>query len=161
MRPASIDTLPLFAGQPEAAALEVAAPPCARDFADSGKDCAERIAPLPVAGPRRRRPTLPYRGVAPRVPGSATSEAAAARIEPQRLSKRAVVLAYITSRGADGATRKEIARGTGLSENTVRPRVCELINGGAIRALDAEREGCAVLAAADYVPAWQPEVAHG
>lgn len=42
-----------------------------------------------------------------------------------------VVQAYVRRRPKSGATRAEIARGTGLSENTVNPRVRELIELGA------------------------------
>lgn len=64
---------------------------------------------------------------APFVAGSATSEAASRNVDRTRLSKKEQVYRFILGRGAFGATRTEIASGTGLSENTVRPRVKELM----------------------------------
>jgi hypothetical protein len=100
------------------------------------------------------------------VPGSATSEAAARRIEPTRLSKRELVYAYILSRGDAGATRPEIAEALNMSENTVRPRVCELMNAhdderniARVKAAPtgATRRGCAILFAAPFYPKWAAE----
>lgn len=59
--------------------------------------------------------------------GSKTSAAAAEAIKPHAPRARDIVQHFIDSRGADGATRSEIAAGTGLKENTVNGRVNELL----------------------------------
>jgi DNA-binding NarL/FixJ family response regulator len=109
---------------------------------------------------RPRRNPL-YNGTAPAVAGSATSEGAARAIEGKRPSKRQLVYGYILSRGAEGATRKEIAVALGMSENTVRPRVVELYNTwntthGVPDVKESPdgraRAGCAVLLAAPFYP---------
>ena len=63
--------------------------------------------------------------------GTATSVAAAEAIRPTVASLRADVLAFIASR-PEGATDQEISIGTGIVENTVRPRRGELIDAGHI-----------------------------
>ncbi len=69
----------------------------------------------------------------PHVQGSATSAAAAAsHSASDAATMRARVLAYIRSRGIHGATRLEIQDALGMSGDTVRPRVCELIARGLI-----------------------------
>lgn len=65
--------------------------------------------------------------------GSRTSRDAAADIKPHVARLRARVLAFIATRGSAGCTREEIERGTGLAGNTVRPRVVELLEHGAVR----------------------------
>jgi predicted ArsR family transcriptional regulator len=55
-----------------------------------------------------------------------TSRAAADQIEPVSGKARATVLEYLRSRDKEGATADEIEEGTGISGNTVRPRVFEL-----------------------------------
>lgn len=44
----------------------------------------------------------------------------------QKKTTRAIVYEYICAQGPVGATDEEIAKGTGLSPNTVRPRRGEL-----------------------------------
>lgn len=58
--------------------------------------------------------------------GTPTSRAAAHAIEPVSGKARAGILGYLRSRGAEGATADEIEQDTGISGNTVRPRVFEL-----------------------------------
>lgn len=89
-----------------------------------------------------------------------TRQAAAADNAPRRLSQREVVYQYIASRGAQGATRKEIAEATGLSENSVRPRIAELArqydNAGSRPQVyetglpEDVRDGCSVLFAGPH-----------
>lgn len=87
-----------------------------------------------VSGVRNPRPRRAgYTEAAPAV-ASAPSRRAAERIEPKRVTKAEAVYRWVLARGAydpdsrtGGATRPEIAIGTGFSENTVRPRVCELL----------------------------------
>jgi Fic family protein len=49
----------------------------------------------------------------------------------RRHTARERILAYVASR-ATGATRAEIVRATGIKENTVNPRVNELLNAEAL-----------------------------
>lgn len=65
----------------------------------------------------------------PAVLSSPTSVEAAHSIDgAAAASLRMAVLAFVRGRGAMGATREEIERGLGISGNTVRPRVCELMD---------------------------------
>lgn len=61
--------------------------------------------------------------------GTATSLAAAESMECHAAKQRREVLNYLKD-CADGATREEIERGLGMSGNSVRPRVSELIRRG-------------------------------
>lgn len=54
------------------------------------------------------------------------------------------VLSYVNRRPKSGATRAEIARGTGLPENTVNPRVRELVLTGEV-VEQGTRDGRAVV----------------
>lgn len=60
----------------------------------------------------------------------ATSKTAAIDVFPRSGTQRWKVFATITYVGDHGATRDEIAIYLGMSQNTVRPRVKELIDGG-------------------------------
>jgi len=62
--------------------------------------------------------------------GTATSNAAAKAV-PDAARLRACVLAAIAESAA-GLTREEIEAATGLSGNTVRPRVWELVRTGLV-----------------------------
>ena len=64
--------------------------------------------------------------------GTPTSKDAAADIRASTPKLRARVLAFVASQGAHGATAQEIEAGTGLPGNTVRPRLVELREHGAI-----------------------------
>lgn len=64
---------------------------------------------------------------------SDTSRAAQASAEPKAGTKRAIVLAFIRGRGAEGATDEEIQTGLPLSPNTQRPRRVELVDARLIR----------------------------
>jgi hypothetical protein len=63
---------------------------------------------------------------APHVAGSATSEAAAAAIEPHAATLRGQVLAFIRSRGERGATDEEMQDLIPMPSSTQRPRRVEL-----------------------------------
>jgi hypothetical protein len=67
---------------------------------------------------------------APFVAGSATSHAAAASVAPELTKLQARVLAYIEQN--PGVSDEQIAEGTGLVLNTVRPRRVELAKMGKI-----------------------------
>ena len=67
------------------------------------------------------------------VRNSDTSRAAQASAEPKAGTKRALVLAFIRGRGADGATDEEIQRELPMSPNTQRPRRVELVDARLIR----------------------------
>jgi hypothetical protein len=71
--------------------------------------------------------------------GTPTSRAAAEQIEPISGKARAGILDYLRSRGAEGATADEIEQDTGISGNTVRPRLCELDDLGRISKTDETR----------------------
>jgi uncharacterized membrane protein len=79
--------------------------------------------------------------------GSATSAAAAEAVEPRRGSQRANILEALRLAGGTGLTRTEIAQAVDLSENTVRPRVLELVDDGLVAETVREREGRRVLVA--------------
>lgn len=87
---------------------------------------------------RRETFRVPYRGRAPHNK-TATSEAAALEIEPQRGTLQWEVWRFVKQRGAYGATRQEISAGTGIAENTVRPRVNELLALGPLVETDETR----------------------
>lgn len=63
---------------------------------------------------------------APSVPVQ-TSIEAAERITPDAATLRGLVFGFIRGRGQEGATREEISIALEMSENTVRPRVWELL----------------------------------
>lgn len=69
-----------------------------------------------------------------------TARLAALKVRPRTGSQRHRVLAFIESCTEGGATRDEIAHALGMSPNTVRPRVRELLDGGHVRASEARRE---------------------
>lgn len=62
--------------------------------------------------------------------GTETSRAAAESIKESAPNLRERIHAAIAAVGWPGMTRDEIAQQTGISPNTVRPRVIELINAG-------------------------------
>lgn len=64
--------------------------------------------------------------------GSQTSKDAAADIREHAHKQRARVLAFIASRGAQGATDQEIEHALGMVGNSVRPRRGELLENGCI-----------------------------
>lgn len=63
---------------------------------------------------------------------SATSRAAAERIEPTAGTSRARVLDQIRSWGRIGMTDEQIQANTGMNANTVRPRRVELVRSGLV-----------------------------
>lgn len=60
---------------------------------------------------------------------SATSKAAALNAEPTAGTKRAIALAFLRGRGAQGATDEEMQELIPLTPNTQRPRRVELVKG--------------------------------
>lgn len=96
------------------------------------EDLSERVQTLEGRRLRQNR-------VGPHVPGSGTSKAAAISNYPRSGSQRALVLEYLQAQGPHGATRQEIAIATGLSDDSVRPRVVELIDGGWVLATERTR----------------------
>jgi len=64
---------------------------------------------------------------------SATSVEAAQAIEPRAATLRRRVLDYLRECGDRGATRQEVEAALGMSGNTVRPRVCELMEMGLVQ----------------------------
>lgn len=69
----------------------------------------------------------------PYVRGSTTSRAAAAGIEPKAGTKRALLLQYLRSCSARGATDEEMQQCIPMSPNTQRPRRCELLEARLIK----------------------------
>lgn len=65
-----------------------------------------------------------------------TSIEAAIAKEPTAATDRERVLGVIRRAGDRGLTREEIAQKSGLSENSVRPRCCELLKSGHIKKSD-------------------------
>jgi hypothetical protein len=82
------------------------------------------------------------------------SQDAADAVEPNAETLRAAVLAYVRSRGAQGATDDEIQTALGLSGNTERPRRWELWKTDLIQAQGWRRNArgrkCAVWVALDF-----------
>lgn len=70
---------------------------------------------------------------APFQPGSAASRRGAKAVEPHVLSQRVRIAAFVRARGAYGATRQEIADGTGVKLNAVCGRVGPLLQEGVLR----------------------------
>ena len=66
---------------------------------------------------------------APRQAHSPTSRAAAIAAEPTAGTKRAMLLAFLRGRGAQGATDEEMQLEVPMAPNTQRPRRVELIEG--------------------------------
>lgn len=85
-------------------------------------------APLPKA--KRRRPEE-FRP-APFVAGSTTSRQAAQSVQEFTGAMRLRVLAFIASRGAEGATSDEAEHGLGMIHQSSSPRIVELHDGGYI-----------------------------
>lgn len=90
-------------------------------------DLQQRVAIL--EGARDPRPVDEQRR-GPYQKHSATSRAAALHNAPKSGTQRQRVLAYLVDRGDHGATRQEIAAALNMSDDSVRPRVVELIEGG-------------------------------
>jgi Helix-turn-helix domain len=65
--------------------------------------------------------------------GSETSRKAALANYPRAGSQRARILEHVLASGGAGRTREELEDRLGLTGNTVRPRVRELIDGGWLR----------------------------
>jgi len=59
--------------------------------------------------------------------GTLTSIRAARRVRPYLNGLRAQVYEFIKAQGLKGATRQEVADGTGIPIQTICPRFCELI----------------------------------
>lgn len=76
------------------------------------------------------------------VRNSDTSRAAQASAEPKAGTKRALVLAFIRGRGAEGATDEEVQMGLPISANTERPRRVELVDAGLV--VDSKRRRATV-----------------
>jgi hypothetical protein len=70
---------------------------------------------------------------------SATSRAAALANYPRSGSQRHRILEFLEAQGDHGATRQELAQILGLSDDSVRPRVVELVEGGWVRGTDRTR----------------------
>lgn len=96
------------------------------------RDLQKRVLVLEAGHVQRPR-------IGPHVAGSATSRAAAIANYPRSGSQRGRVLALLEAKGDFGATRQEIARELKMSDDSVRPRVVELVEGGWIAATDRTR----------------------
>lgn len=97
--------------------------------------------------------TEPYRGHAPFVSGSITSEMAAGDIQETTHTLRLKVLAFIKSRGAQGATDEEIQTALAMTGNTERPRRRELYLAGKIKQAGFNRKTKSGRAAVVWVAA--------
>lgn len=129
----------------------------------------ERVERLEADLRAATKPGKPYAGIAtpasdhagPYVEGSATSKAAAKLAATTSGEDRARVLEALVRAGDYGCTRNELAevvrnkKGKLIPENTIRPRVCELVEGGWAREdeertrLTPARRNAAVLVATD------------
>ncbi len=81
----------------------------------------------------------------PYAPDSATSYAAAGRIEPRAATLRGQVLAQLRACGEHGATREELETSLNLNGSTLRPRVWELLKAGLVYVSSVKRptrSGC-------------------
>lgn len=120
-------------------------------------DCVSRetlaatTAPEPDLPPVAPQPSAEGHTLsAPFAPGSTTSRRAADLILPRVGTLRRRVYDVIASTGRSGATRTEIAETASLSENTVRPRVLELIAAKLIAETSRQRAGRSVLVVIGY-----------
>jgi transcription initiation factor IIE alpha subunit len=74
-----------------------------------------------------------------------TSKAAAHQIQPVAGSQGHKIMSFLRTRGRDGATAEEIETATGISGNSVRPRLIQLrkadsiADSGKVRATRANR----------------------
>jgi hypothetical protein len=84
-------------------------------------------------------PPVDENRVGPSQRHSDTSRLAALNNFPRSGSQRAEILDFLLFRGDRGATRQEIHAHTGISDDSVRPRVGELIDGGWARGTDQTR----------------------
>lgn len=80
----------------------------------------------PITGRMLTEPTAPYSN-------GTTSRAAAEKIAPSAAALREQVLAFIRSRGTQGATDEEVQDALGMLGNTQRPRRGELVDSGHVR----------------------------
>jgi hypothetical protein len=80
----------------------------------------------------------------PWAPQSETSHQAAIAAQSFSGEQGAAVLAWVTQQGANGATQKEMERGTGYSRASIAARVNELWKVGRLVKTGERREGCAV-----------------
>lgn len=89
---------------------------------------ADGLPPVPSAAQRDsvRHDSAPYQR------HSATSLAAARRVNPPSAQMRLTVLRFIEQRGALGATDEEIQNGLTMNPSTQRPRRIELVNLGLV-----------------------------
>ncbi len=69
-----------------------------------------------------------FAGVEPPTNGTLTSLRAARKVKPYLNGLRAKVYEFIKAQGLKGATRQEVADGTGIAIQTVCPRFCDLID---------------------------------
>ena len=90
----------------------------------------------------RQRMVQPDRPIKPPHNGTETSKAAAEAIALISGDQRRKVYDFIKSRGEEGATRKEIERGVGITTQSACPRMDELKRDGLIVKVGETREGC-------------------
>lgn len=98
------------------------------------------------------RATTPRQG--PHVSGSQTSKRAAERNTPRSGTQRHQLLTYLVTQGTHGATREQAADALGMSHNSARPRLGELLEDGYLTVTNRTRkttlgEDAEVLAATD------------
>ena len=101
-----------------------------------------------------------YGGRPPFQAGSLPSEAAAEEIADQAMTQRAQVLAFINSRGLQGATDKEIQLALGMTVSTQVPRRRALVLKGQVKDAGFCRMSTTGRMATVWVSANEPEI-HG
>jgi len=103
------------------------------NFMPTLNDIGKRYDAAPQATPPNKNTLGPF------ARDSKTSRASALANYPRSGSQRERVLREIEKAGRRGATREEISFGARMNDNSVRPRVRELIDGRFIVASDATR----------------------
>lgn len=97
---------------------------------------------------------MPYEEGLPYVEGSSTSQRAAQAAQADAASQRELVFALTSARDAAGHTRQELVKATGLKNETICPRVRELLRDGRLielaetRVTDADNDANVVVAPA-------------
>lgn len=102
------------------------------------RDLARRVAILEAAVLHGRGAVdEPRRG--PYQPHSSTSKLAALSNAPRSGTQRARILTYLVEQAERGATRQEVGQALLMSDDSVRPRIVELIEGGWAVKTDRQR----------------------
>jgi DNA-binding MarR family transcriptional regulator len=102
------------------------------------KDAAEAMAVAPVYDGDKVTRDPGAKQLGGFAKSSETSRKAALANYPRSGTQRERILNVLLRNGASGATREELAQALGMADNSVRPRVRELVQGGWVEELVGE-----------------------